>query len=59
MLLHHYSISKIVEIMSKVQRPVMKPYDRHTGFWVSVVGPNDWKSKHLGDLLDQNLYEVR
>ena len=59
MLLHHYSASKIVEIISKVQRPVMKPYDRPTGFWVSVVGPNDWKSKHRGDLLDQNLYEVK
>lgn len=59
MLLHHYSTSKIVEIISKVQRPVIKPYDRPTGFWVSVVGPNDWKSKHRGDLLDQNLYEVK
>ena len=59
MLLHHYSTSKIVEIISKVQRPAMKPYDRPTGFWVSVVGPNDWKSKHRGDLLDQNLYEVK
>jgi len=59
MLLHHYSTSKIIEITSKVQRPVMKPYDRPTGFWVSVVGPNDWKSKHRGDLLDQNLYEVK
>jgi hypothetical protein len=58
MLLHHYSARKIAEIISKVQRPVMKPYDRPTGFWVSVVGPNDWKSKHRGELLDQNLYEV-
>lgn len=59
MLLNHYSTSKIVEIISKVQCPVMKPYDRPTGFWVSVVGPNDWKSKHPGDLLHQNLYEVK
>ena len=59
MLLHHYSTSKIVEIISKVQRPVMKAYDRPTGLWVAVVGPNDWKSKHRGDLLDQNLYEVK
>ncbi len=59
MVLHHYSTSKIVEIISKVQHPVMKPYDRPIGFWVSVVGPNDWKSMHRGYLLDQNLYEVK
>ncbi len=35
--------------------PIFRPPDAVLSF----VGPNDWKSKHRGDLRDQNLYEVK